>query len=134
MLKQMLPAAERRERILLAPGSHIGRLTECFLIPCTTRPIVLPPSKDIHSFERRLKDRPGSALFELFFFCRRLPDGSDPFVRLPLLSFGRLRRPPLPFLRAILIRNHLLHGSAPFRSPQPGSALSVFLHEDCGDL
>jgi hypothetical protein len=30
MLKQMLPVAERRERILLAPGSHIGRLTEAF--------------------------------------------------------------------------------------------------------
>src|SRR5271169_5201224 len=98
------------------------------------RPIILSPSKDIHSFERGLKDRPGSALFELLFSHsgQGLPAVSHPFVRLPLLSFGRLRRPPLPFLRTTLIRNHLLHGSTPFRSSQPRSALSVFLHEDCG--
>jgi hypothetical protein len=45
-----------------------------------------------------LKDRPGSALFKLLFshFGQRLPHRSHPIVRLFLLSFGSLRRPPSP--------------------------------------
>jgi hypothetical protein len=132
MLKQMLPVAERRERILLAPGSHIGRLTEAFSIrdPLSS----LQARTFIHS-SVGLKNRPGSPLLKLFFSHsgQRLPDRCYPFVRLFLLSFCRFRRLPPPFLRATLIRNHLLHGSHPIPQTQPKAIAQANLqpaHDD----
>jgi hypothetical protein len=40
------------------------------------------------------------------------------------LRFGSRRRPPSPFLGAIFICNHLLHGSTPSAGPRSRSALA----------